>query len=127
MSAPRLGWTLLLALLAASGAHAAPPAAAQEIAYLLDFVRTSGCSFDRNGTLYEAAKAADHLATKYRYFDERRVIETAEDFIARAATASSMTGRAYRVTCGTSASIEAHDWLTAALRQHRTGAVAAAH
>ena len=36
-----------------------------EIRLLIHAVRESGCDFDRNGTLYTAERAAEHLELKY--------------------------------------------------------------
>ena len=47
-----------------------------EIRSLIHAVRKSGCEFDRNGTLYAAERAAEHLELKYargkRYADSAR-------------------------------------------------------
>ena len=54
----------------------------------------------------------------------RGLIATAEDFIARAATESSLSGEAYRVRCSETVFTSA-EWLTAqlrSLRQKRSGA-----
>jgi hypothetical protein len=54
-----------------------------------------GAVFIRNGTEYDGAKAADHLRTKRNYAGKR--ITTAEQFIDKLATASSMTGKPYTI------------------------------
>jgi hypothetical protein len=101
---------------------AAPPAAARaEIERLLAFVANSGCQFNRNGTWYPAPEASAHLADKERYLAERGQITSAEDFIAKAATKSSMTGKPYTVRCGSEPVIASDEWLTAELRRFRQG------
>lgn len=81
-------------------AFAAPsPAAKKEIAQLMDALSQSGCQFQRNGSWYGAAEARAHLQRKYDYLLKKGKVDTAEQFIQRAASESSMSGRAYRVKC----------------------------
>ena len=116
---------LLFVTLLTAGAYswaAAPPAAARaEIERLLAFVANSGCQFNRNGTWYPAPEASAHLADKERYLAQRGQITSAEDFIAKAATKSSMTGKPYTVRCGSEPVIASDEWLTAELRRFRQG------
>ena len=51
--------------------------------------------FIRNGREHRAAQAAAHLRMKWRRAGER--IRTADDFITHLASASSLTGRKYRI------------------------------
>ena len=120
---------LIVGQLLLPGAHAETPSVARvEIDYLLDFVGKSGCEFYRNGKWYTAEKAQAHLRSKYENVVARWSIETAEDFIAKVATKSSMSGRVYEARCGGAAAIPSSRWLTAALLQHRAdGAAAAPH
>jgi len=92
---------LLCALaLASTLAHARPsPAATKEIGQLMDALSRSGCQFQRNGSWYDAAEARAHLQRKYDYLLKKDKVDTAEQFIQRAASESSMSGRAYRVKC----------------------------
>jgi uncharacterized protein DUF5329 len=121
MNAPRnfiaacsaaLALCLPLATLAAPG-----PVAQDEIDHLLSYVAASSCTFVRNGSEYDAVKAREHLADKYRFAGSR--ISTAEEFIEYLATKSSFSGQPYHVRCG-------HDdepsgaWLTAELRRYRS-------
>ena len=110
-------------LTAGSTSWAAGPstAASAEIQQLLSFVAKSGCQFNRNGTWYPAPEASAHLADKERYLAERGQITSAEDFIAKAATKSSMTGKPYTVRCGSEPVIASDEWLTAELRRFRQG------
>ena len=113
-----LGLILALALLPAS--HAAPPASAQEeIHYLLQFVKTSGCAFYRNGSWYDSAKAEGHLRDKYIMLAARDQIQTAEDFIDKAATQSSLSGRPYAVRCAGVEAVPSRQWLSDALARYR--------
>ena len=115
---------LLVALLtagASSWAVAPPTAARAEIEHLLAFVAKSGCQFNRNNTWYPAPEASAHLAKKERYLEEHGGISSAEDFIAKAGTKSSMTGKRYTVRCGSEAAIASDEWLMAELRRFRQG------
>lgn len=69
------------------------PRTKQEITHLLDAVGHPGCKFERNGT--------------------------AKDFIQRGATASSLSGKAYRVRCDGGPAVDAGPWLTDELRRYR--------
>jgi hypothetical protein len=111
----------LLTAGASSWAVAPSTAARAEIEQLLAFVAKSGCQFNRNNTWYAAPEASAHLAKKERYLEEHAQIATAEDFIAKAATKSSMTGKPYTVRCGSESAIASDEWLTAELRRFRQG------
>ena len=86
--------------LASTLAFAAPsPMAKKEIGQLMDALSGSDCQFQRNGSWYGAAEARAHLQRKYDYLLKKDKVDTAEQFIQRAASESSMSGRAYRVKC----------------------------
>ena len=79
---------------------AAPsPKAQREIQGLLDALSASSCEFQRNGTWHGRDEAREHLQRKYDYLLKRDLADTAEQFIERAASKSSMSGRAYQVRC----------------------------
>jgi hypothetical protein len=99
-------------------ARSLTPVAEAEIRHLLDYLSSSGCAFYRNGTWYPADRARAHLERKYDYLRERRLIGSAEDFIARAATQSSLSGEAYRVRCDTKV-VPSAAWLSAELTRLR--------
>ena len=81
-------------------AAAAPSAEAKaEIAGLMDALASSGCRFQRNGSWHDATEARAHLQRKYDYLLKKDKVDSAEQFIERAASRSSMSGRAYRVRC----------------------------
>jgi hypothetical protein len=68
----------------------------QKIAYLIDSVATlQGATFIRNGTEYDAARAADHMRLKLRFAGSR--VKTAEDFITYCGTGSSISGIKYTI------------------------------
>ncbi|MFP5418095.1 MAG: DUF5329 domain-containing protein [Gammaproteobacteria bacterium] len=114
----------LAALLAATPLQADPvPAKARvEIVSLLAQLAESGCQFKRNGVWHEAAQARAHLQRKFDYLAEKDAVNSAEQFIERAATRSSMTGQAYWVRCGDRAAVPSGTWLTNLLRGMRTQA-----
>ena len=93
-----------------------------EIEHLLEFVQTSSCQFNRNGSWHSAAEAAEHISKKYHYALDRGQIHSAEDFIRYAATKSSLSGAAYKVLCENSRPESSADWLTAELRLLRAAA-----
>ncbi len=79
-----------------------------EIRSLIHAVRKSGCEFDRNGTLYTAERAAEHLELKYAR--GKRYADSAEAFIERLATGSSWSGEPYWMICDGENTLAA-EWL----------------
>jgi len=115
---PVLGLALLTV------ASAAPPAIAQtEINYLLGFVESSGCEFYRNGSWYDSKRAQAHLRDKYQMLAASDQINTAEDFIEKAATKSSLSGRPYQIRCGGGEAVTSNQWLRDVLTRYRADAV----
>jgi hypothetical protein len=111
---------LLLALTALPAARGAPPENAQvEINYLLASIGASGCTFYRNGIWYDSKRAADHLRSKYDLLAARDQITTAEDFVEKVATSSSMSGQQYQIKCGDAAPVATHQWMLEALAHYR--------
>ncbi len=105
---------------ASAGAVAAPSATAQrEINGLMQALESSGCRFQRNGSWHDAAQARSHLQRKYDYLLKRDLADTAEQFIDRAASRSSISGKAYRVACPGAAEQEAGPWFLQRLRSLR--------
>jgi len=108
-------------LLIGASAHAALDAKAQqEITQLLDFVEHSGCQFIRNGSEYPATEARAHLQKKLDYLENKGMVSSAEDFIERAATKSSMSGQRYQVDCPAGKQ-DASAWLGDELKRLRLG------
>ncbi len=99
---------------------AAPTTAQAEIEYLLGFVGMSGCQFYRNGTWNDATAAQAHLRYKYEVLSSR--IKSAEDFIDKAATKSSLSGQAYAIGCGDGSTMSSSQWLLDALARYRAEA-----
>ena len=120
----RVGKSPLLALILALNmlppAHAAAPAAVQiEINHLLGLIEQSGCEFFRNGTWYNAQRAQAHLRAKYDVLAASDQIKTAEDFIEKAASKSSLSGLPYQIRCGGGAAMTTKQWFDAALVRYR--------
>lgn len=111
-------WRLaMLVLLLTLSAKSACADSAAEIAALIEAVRQSPCQFIRNGDPHGGAEAAEHIAAKYRYFQDE--IASAEDFIDRAASRSALSGKPYEIACPGQPVVTAADWLRARLRDWR--------
>jgi len=105
----------------AGAAVAGPSAATQrEISGLMQALESSGCRFQRNGSWHDPAQARTHLQRKYDYLLKRDMVDSSEQFIERAASRSSISGRAYRVACPGAAEQDAAPWFLAKLRQLRS-------
>ncbi|RZA37370.1 MAG: hypothetical protein EOP92_00625 [Lysobacteraceae bacterium] len=114
---PFLLAVVLLALV--PSAAAAPDVSARgEIAGLMQALSSSGCQFQRNGSWHDAQEARTHLQRKYDYLLKKGKVDTAEQFIQRAATRSSMSGTAYRVKC-TGVEQDSASWFDAQLQRIR--------
>lgn len=114
----------LLAGSAAALAQAPAPAAQQapkaakaqrEIDQLITALGGSGCQFQRNGSWYPASEAQSHLRRKYDYLRKRDLVASAEQFIERAGSASSMSGKPYQVRCPGQPVVTSSTWLTTRL------------
>jgi hypothetical protein len=104
---------------AAAWAGDMTPAMQKEIAQLLDRIEASNCSFGRNGTWHPPADARKHLQMKIDYMVKRNMLASTEEFISKAATASSVSGEAYQIRCGGAAPMPSATWLTAELKRIR--------
>jgi hypothetical protein len=110
----------VLALMLFPVASATAPAIAQtEIAYLLGFIERSECRFYRNGSWYDSKKAREHLHDKYNLLAQGNQIDTAEDFIEKAASRSSLTGEPYRTRCSDGIDVPTNQWLQNELIRYR--------
>lgn len=110
--------------LSCAGAAAAPPSPAvrAEIDALLERLKGSGCHFERNRSWYGGEQAEAHLRRKLRYIEGRKEgLASTEQFIELAASASSMTGKPYRVRCGGAEPVRSRDWLLQELTRIRGG------
>ncbi|MDR7298673.1 hypothetical protein J2X16_004041 [Pelomonas aquatica] len=112
-------------LTASAGAAPLPASARAEVDALLSHLQASGCEFNRNGSWYAGADAKAHLLKKLDYLEGKDLVKTAEQFIERGASGSSMSGKPYLVRCAGKAPVESARWLTAELRQVRAARAAA--
>jgi hypothetical protein len=118
---------VLTCLLVAPAIVAAPlpPAARAEVDALLSRLEASACEFGRNGSWYPATEAKAHLLRKLGYLEDKGLVQTAEQFIERAASGSSVTGEPYLVRCGSDAPVQSGAWLRAQLKAMRATGPAA--
>ena len=98
-----------------------PPDAQAEIEGLLSRLGSSDCQFQRNDSWHTAKEAQAHLQRKLDYLIDRDAVSSAEQFIERAASKSSRSGKAYQVQCGKRAPVASSQWLRAQLRVLRAG------
>lgn len=112
---------LMLGLLWVPVARAEPPARVQtEVNFLLGYIEGSGCVFYRNGAWHDSKAAQEHIRDKYRYLAAKNQINSAEEFIEKAATKSSFSGLAYAVRCNGGAPLTSKQWLRDELARLRT-------
>jgi hypothetical protein len=118
---------LLIALAALSFAaalHAEPvtQAVRAEIHALLEKLSASGCQFNRNGSWHNAVEAKSHLLNKLGYLEDKDLVWTAEQFIERGASGSSVSGKPYLVKCGNAEAVPSQLWLSVELKVLRGAA-----
>ena len=95
---------------------------AQKIQALIHSVETlKGAVFIRNGSEYDAAKAADHLRRKLDYAGKK--IQTADQFIDKLATGSSMSGKPYKIRFADGHTVESAVFFREQLRKLEAPAV----
>ena len=88
-----------------------------EVEHLLNFVKTSPCEINRNGTYHKGSEAVSHIEKKYDYFRDK--ISTTEEFIEYSATKSTISGKYYSVRCGNGEVIKTKEWLLNELKRYR--------
>lgn len=107
-------------LAAAAPLQAAPSVQAErETEQLIQALARSDCKFERNGSWHDAPQAEQHLRKKLAYLRKRGLADTAELFIERGASESSLSGKPYHVRCGKVPQQTAKSWLLARLQQLR--------
>jgi hypothetical protein len=114
--------TLLFAVALPLQAGAAAPLAPRtqaEIDHLLDYIAHSDCRFYRNGSWHGMEEARSHVSTKLEYLRERGQVDSAEAFIEKAASRSSLSGKPYQVECAGMPALASEDWLKAELDRWR--------
>lgn len=83
---------------------------AQKVERLIDYVRgLEGAIFIRNGSEHTNKEAADHLLAKWEKHKEK--VGTAKDFITELASASGMTGEAYKIKLQDGTTVDAKELL----------------
>jgi hypothetical protein len=103
---------LCLCFLAAPISRAEPSLNMQvEIGFLLGYIEGSGCQFYRNDSWYDSRAAQKHLREKYKYLMARNQITVTEDFIEKAASKSSLSGKPYAVKCSDGEALPSNQWL----------------
>ena len=93
-----------------------------EVQHLLAFIERSGCIIDRNGIRHASREARPHIEKKYDYFRDR--IRSTEDFIALAASRSTVSGTDYRVECPGQPLRRTEEWLLEELARYRAARAA---
>ena len=88
-----------------------------EIDYLLGSVGESGCTFIRNGKRYSGKDARAHLESKRRHIAQ--LIDSAEAFIEKVASKSSMSGKPYLISCTGEDQQTANEWFSEVLINYR--------
>jgi hypothetical protein len=91
----------------------------KEIEHLFDHMKNSGCRFNRNGKWYNAEEAMKHIHNKYNYLVKRGRINSTEQFIERAASKSSMSGKPYKIKCGEGEPVKSSVWFKRELMNFR--------
>lgn len=91
----------------------------QEIEHLFSFLENSGCQFNRNGSWYSASEAVAHIRKKYTYLVGKKMLTDTESFIEKAASESSLSGKAYLVKCEGRPEITSAIWFMQELEMYR--------
>ncbi|AFU98848.1 DUF5329 domain-containing protein [Simiduia agarivorans] len=105
-----------------------PASEQQRVAFLIESVaRLQGAVFIRNGTEHPAADAAEHLTMKLRraknsWFAPPAESWTAELFIDKLASRSSISGKPYQIRFADGSLVNAGDWLRQQLARYDAGA-----
>ena len=114
---------LLLLLAALLPLHAADTVGGERAkieALIAHLENLKDATFTRNGSDYDAKSAAKFLRGKWKSHDKE--IKTAGDFIAKAATGSSTSGKPYMIRLKGGEPTACGDYLTAQLRKAEGGA-----
>ena len=88
-----------------------------EINHLLNYVKSTECQYERNGTFHQGPEAAQHITKKYKYYEDD--IESTEDFIKLSATKSTISGKHYQIHCEGAKPVKSKDWLLKELAAFR--------
>jgi hypothetical protein len=110
---------VLAVILPVSTLAAEVSTATKEIEHLITHLGSSGCQFNRNGSWHTSERAVSHLKRKYDYLVKKNLVPSAEAFIERAASESSVSGKPYLVKCGDTAAVPSAKWLREELERYR--------
>jgi hypothetical protein len=80
-----------------------------EVEHLLEFVESSNCLFERNGSQHDGKEAAKHIKMKYKHFRDQ--ITTTEELVEYSGTKSTISGKNYLIYCGKNEPLESSVWL----------------
>ncbi len=107
-------------LLMSACAYAQDSGEEAKIRYLIETIETSrGVTFIRNGSEYDARKAADHLRLKLKVAGAR--VKTVEDFIRLCGSRSSVSGEAYRMRFADGTTMDAEAFFHRRLKDFNAG------
>jgi len=81
---------------------------------LLMAVEKSDAKFVRNGDEHTGKEAAEHMRRKYDHF--KKEIKTPDDFIAKCAAKSELSGKPYMVKTADGKSVKCEEWMKARLQ-----------
>jgi hypothetical protein len=94
---------------------------AKTIDYLIAKVeKTDDVKFIRNGDEHTGKEAAEHMRRKYNHF--KKEIKTSEDFIAKCASKSELSGKPYMTKKADGSTVKCEDWMKSLLEEHRKAA-----
>ena len=111
----RSALTIFALMIFATAAAAPDPVEARKIGQLIAAVeQLQNAKFIRNGTAYDAGKAADHLRLKLREAGDR--VASAEDFIVLCGSRSSVSGKPYEIVFDDGRRITSEAFLRAKLK-----------
>ena len=106
--------SFLIILLVSANVFAGTMSEKDKINYLLDALTTEKVVFIRNGEEHSGVEARKHLQDK---LGAVQGIDTAQDFIAKIASSSSVTGEPYMVKFPNGTQIESAKWLGQKLKE----------
>lgn len=103
-----------------------PPTEQQKIDYLISTVADlHDAVFIRNGTAYDATQAAAHMRLKLRFAGSR--VKTADEFITRCATGSSVSGVHYTIRFANGPALDVATWLRNKLAAYESDSASNPH
>jgi hypothetical protein len=112
----QISLALLFALVASMAVARAPLSETQKIESLITSIENlKGAVFIRNGSEYSAEQAAHHLRMKWDKAGSR--VKTAEDFIEKCASESSMSGEKYQIRFANGKTEYSQDYFNEELRK----------